>query len=230
MTDGSHTISAVALDAAGNSATSSNVSVTVTQHRAGGRVRLRGDFRSNGHRRFNAFDGTICGATRVTDGRFGRALSFDGVNDSVAIANSPALNPNAGHDDRSVGEPVRAHRWRPVVMKEQATSLPYALYANSDTTRRRHPSSRPPRSRPPGRRRSTSDLDAPGDELGRQRRPAVCRRRPGGDPRRPRLAAHAAPASCGSAATASAASSSPARSTKSACTTARLRPASSPRT
>ena len=44
------------------------------------------------------------------DGRFGRALSFDGTNDMVTIADSMLARPRVGHDARGVGEPDGARR------------------------------------------------------------------------------------------------------------------------
>ncbi len=37
-------------------------------------------------------NGTIAGATRTTSGRFGSALTFDGINDWVTVADSASLD------------------------------------------------------------------------------------------------------------------------------------------
>ena len=147
-TNGSHTISAVALDAAGNSRTSANVAVTVTNTE---RVAAFGFEEASGATvidSFNDFDGGISGATRVSTGRFGGALSFDGVNDSVAIANNPALTPNAGMTISAWVNPSALSAWRPVVAKERSTIPTYGLYASANGGS----------SRPTARVFTTSDL------------------------------------------------------------------------
>ena len=44
--------------------------------------------------------GTISGATRTTTGKTGRALSFDGINDSVSVPDANDLDLG-DRDDRS---------------------------------------------------------------------------------------------------------------------------------
>ena len=51
--------------------------------------------------------GTLSGATRNTGGRFGGALSFDGVNDWVTVAGRRLARPHHRHDARGVGPPDR---------------------------------------------------------------------------------------------------------------------------
>jgi hypothetical protein len=134
-TNGSHTVSAVAIDAAGNSATSANVTVTVNNTE---RVAAYGFEEASGPTAvdtFNDFDGTISGATRVTTGRFGSALSFDGVNDSVTIANSAGLTPTAGMTIEAWVRPSALAAWRPVVFKERAPFPTYGLYASNASSR-----------------------------------------------------------------------------------------------
>jgi hypothetical protein len=81
----------------------------------------------------NAFNGTISGATRVTGGRFGKALSFDGTNDWVTIGDRSELDLlNAGTLEAWV-QPSALASWRSVIMKEMAGGLPWALHASSDT-------------------------------------------------------------------------------------------------
>jgi hypothetical protein len=82
---------------------------------------------------FNDFDGSISGATRVTTGRFGSALSFDGVNDSVAIANSPALTPSTAMTVEAWVNPSALSVWRPVVAKERSAIPTYGLYAGNNS-------------------------------------------------------------------------------------------------
>ena len=87
---GAHTLTAVARDAAGNTATSSPVTVTVAEPAAGnspvaaysfddGAGTITGDATGNGH------PGTVVGATWAT-GKFGSALNFDGVGSRVDLA------------------------------------------------------------------------------------------------------------------------------------------------
>jgi hypothetical protein len=81
-------------------------------------------------------NGTIAGAVRTTAGRFGSALTFDGVNDWVTV-------PDSGPLDLSTRATVEAwvfptalgNAWRTVLIKEQPGQLVYALYANNDALR-----------------------------------------------------------------------------------------------
>ena len=56
----------------------------------------------------SANNGTISGPTWTTAGKNGNALSFDGVNDWVTIADSAVARPLQRYDPRSVGEATEA--------------------------------------------------------------------------------------------------------------------------
>jgi hypothetical protein len=78
--------------------------------------------------------GTISGATRTASGRFGRALSFDGVNDRVNINDSKSLDLTTGMTIAAWVRPTTLSSWRTVILKEQPGNLVYALYANTDSS------------------------------------------------------------------------------------------------
>jgi glucose/arabinose dehydrogenase len=79
--------------------------------------------------------GTITGATRTASGRHGAALSFDGVNDSVAVADSNSLDLTNRATIEAWVNPAVLGDWRTVALKEQSAQLVYALYANNDVGR-----------------------------------------------------------------------------------------------
>jgi hypothetical protein len=87
----------------------------------------------------NNHKGAISGATRVATGRFGRGLSFDGINDWVRIAATPLLSLTAEMTVEAWVYPTvnGSGLWRTVVFKEPATGVqvPFGMYANSDTNR-----------------------------------------------------------------------------------------------
>ncbi len=107
-TNGSHTLTAVARDIAGNATTSAPVAVTVGntgpppglvaaygfEEAAGSAVT---DLSGSGN------GGTISGATRTAAGRYGSALSFDGANDWVTVADSSSLDLTTGMTRRGLG-------------------------------------------------------------------------------------------------------------------------------
>ena len=68
----------------------------------------------------------------MADGKFGRALSFDGINDSVSV-------PDAGPLDLAPGMTIEAWvkthsaNWSTVLLKERPGSLAYALYSSEGT-------------------------------------------------------------------------------------------------
>ncbi len=77
--------------------------------------------------------GTISGATRITTGRFGKALSFDGVNDWVTINDAPSLDLTACMTlEAWVYPTVNMTHQATVVLKQQPSGLVYTLRANSD--------------------------------------------------------------------------------------------------
>jgi hypothetical protein len=76
--------------------------------------------------------GTISGAAWTTSGRFGSALSFDGVNDWVTIADSNSLDLTSALTLEAWIYPTALTGWRTVLMKEVSGGMAYTLYA--DTT------------------------------------------------------------------------------------------------
>jgi fibronectin type 3 domain-containing protein len=79
--------------------------------------------------------GTLSGATWATGGRFGRALSFDGVNDVVTVPDSNALDLSPGMTLEAWVKPTTVNDWRTVLLKERPGQLVYALYATGDNGR-----------------------------------------------------------------------------------------------
>jgi PKD repeat protein len=78
--------------------------------------------------------GTVSGATRTAAGRFGGALSFDGVNDWVTVPDANSLDLSSGLTLSAwVNPAVAGSAWRTVLMKERSGGLSYALYGNSDS-------------------------------------------------------------------------------------------------
>ncbi len=88
-----------------------------------------------GDRTGNGNTGAITGATWVA-GRSGGALSFDGVNDSVRINDSAALDLTTGMTLEAWVRPAAlGNTWRTLIFKEQAAHMTYALYAATSTGR-----------------------------------------------------------------------------------------------
>ena len=141
-TAGLHTLGAIASDAAGNATTSAGVTVTVDNttpppptglvaawsfDAAGTTV---ADATGKGH------TGTISGATWSAAGKNGGALSFDGVNDWVTVADANDLDLTNGMTLSAWVNPTSAGAdWRTVMLKESPGFMVYALYANTDTSR-----------------------------------------------------------------------------------------------
>jgi hypothetical protein len=77
-------------------------------------------------------NGTIRGALRVA-GKFGSALSFDGVNDWVTLADTTGspLDLTNGMTLEAWVKPTELADWDTIILKERGTAgLSYALYAN----------------------------------------------------------------------------------------------------
>jgi VCBS repeat-containing protein len=84
----------------------------------------------------NGHTGTISGATWSPQGKFGSALTFDGSNDWVSIADAPDLDLSTGMTlEAWVFPTVTPTTWTTVLMKEQSGDLVYTLYAGSPTNR-----------------------------------------------------------------------------------------------
>jgi len=130
--DGLHTLTAVARDASGNTTTSAPRSPRV--HNTG-LVAAYGFEEGSGTTAqdlINGFDGVITGATRVTGGRFGSALSFDGADDWVTVNDRIELDLMNGGTLEAWVRPSTVTDWRSVVIKESSGGgVPYTLYASS---------------------------------------------------------------------------------------------------
>jgi hypothetical protein len=82
----------------------------------------------------NGHVGTITGATRSPSGRFGSALSFDGINDWVTIPDANPLDLTTGITMSAWVNPTAVGAiYRTVLMKEQPGGLIYTLYAGEGT-------------------------------------------------------------------------------------------------
>ena len=79
--------------------------------------------------------GVITGAARTASGRYGRALSFDGVDDVVTIADARSLDLSGGMTLEAWVRPSALSGWRSIVLKERPGGLAYSLYAHDNAPR-----------------------------------------------------------------------------------------------
>ena len=80
--------------------------------------------------------GTLNGPAQRPAGRFGGALSFDGVNDWVTVADANSLDLTTGMTLEAWVRPTAVgSAWRTVMLKEQPSNLIYALYAGNGNGR-----------------------------------------------------------------------------------------------
>ena len=80
--------------------------------------------------------GTLSGPTRNAGGRFGGALSFDGINDWVTVPDADSLDLTSGMTLEAWVRPTAiGSNWRSVLLKEQPGDLIYALYAGDGAGR-----------------------------------------------------------------------------------------------
>lgn len=83
-----------------------------------------------------ANNGTISGATWTTQGKFGNALTFDGVNDWITVNSAASLDLSTGSTIEAWVYPTAAMSgWDTVLVKERAGGTVYSLYANSGTVK-----------------------------------------------------------------------------------------------
>jgi chitodextrinase len=80
----------------------------------------------------NGNTGTISGAARVVGGKYGGALSFDGVDDLVTVADAASLDLTGGMTLEAWVRPSSlGSSWRTAVLKERPGGLAYALYPHT---------------------------------------------------------------------------------------------------
>jgi hypothetical protein len=142
--NGTHALTAVARDAAGNAMASAPVTVTVSNapppSAAGpvaaynfnaGTGTMLSDVSGNNN------TGTITAGTWSTTGKYGGALSFNGTSSRVSVPDAASLDLTTGMTlEAWVNPSALGTAWRTVIMKEQpANNLTYALYGNTDTSR-----------------------------------------------------------------------------------------------
>ncbi len=143
LAPGSYT-GTVTISAAGASGSPKTVGVTLTVNSAPpagtapvgawGFDETSGTTVTDGSGRGN--NGTIAGAVRTTAGKFGSALTFDGVNDWVTVADSASLDLSTRATlEAWVFPTALGASWRTAMLKEQPGQLVYALYANNDIAR-----------------------------------------------------------------------------------------------
>jgi hypothetical protein len=133
--NGSHTLTAVARDAAGNAATSAGITVTVA-NTAAGPVAAYGFNESTGTSAADSSgsgnNGTLVnGPTHSSTSKYGLALQFDGVNDLVSVPDANSLDLTTAMSIEAWVRPTALGSWRTVVLKERPGDLVYALYAGS---------------------------------------------------------------------------------------------------
>jgi chitodextrinase len=126
----------VAFDSAGNTSPASSPPASATTVGAGpgliaawsfdeGTGASAADATGHGHA------GAISGATWTTQGRFGNALSFDGLNDWVTVGSSALLDLSSGMTVQAWVFPTATSGIRDVLLKEGPSADIYNLYARN---------------------------------------------------------------------------------------------------
>jgi hypothetical protein len=138
--NGAHSITAVARDAAGNRAQATvTVIVSNTSQTPNGLVAAFSFNQGSGVQVPDASGqgntGTISSATWTTAGKFGAALSFNGSSSWVTVADAASLDLTTGMTIEAWVNPSSGSGWRSVVLKERAGGLAYALYSANNGSR-----------------------------------------------------------------------------------------------
>ena len=141
VANGTHTFTALARDAAGNQKVSQPCTYDLQNPPPppSGLVAAYGFEQTSGtivtDSSGKGSTGTLSGATWAADGKFGRALSFDGVNDLVTVPDSSVLDLAPGMTLEAWVKPTTGNGWRTVLLKERPGQLAYSLYATGDNGR-----------------------------------------------------------------------------------------------
>lgn len=140
ITNGAHTLAARARDNSGNSATTLVFNITVTNAVITGLVGAysfsEGTGTSTADRSGTNNNGTLSGATWTAAGKTGNALSFNGTNAMVTIADAASLRLTTGLTLEAWVQPTGSlTNWRTILLKENGAGLAYALYGNTNTNR-----------------------------------------------------------------------------------------------
>ena len=138
--NGSHTLTAVARDAAGNSSSSIvDVLVSNSSQNPSGLVAAYGFNEGSGVQVADASGqgntGTISSATWTASGKFGSALSFNGTSAWVTVADAPSLDLRTGMTIEAWVNPSSGTGWRTVALKESGSGLVYSLYSANGASR-----------------------------------------------------------------------------------------------
>ncbi len=134
--NGSHTLSAVARDVSSNSTQSANVTVTVANTGpaippglAAAYAFAEGTGSQTADASGNGNPGTLAGAAWTAAGKYGSALTFDGTNDWVTVADKPSLDASGALTLEAWVRPNGGPTWRTILLKENGSTLAYALYS-----------------------------------------------------------------------------------------------------
>jgi hypothetical protein len=72
------------------------------------------------------------GASWNAAGKYGGAISFDGINDWLTVADANSLDLTTGMTLEAWVKPTVLNSWETVILKESGTDLAYSLYADNN--------------------------------------------------------------------------------------------------
>jgi hypothetical protein len=138
--NGIYNISARARDAAGNTTTTAAISVTVSNAVSTGLVAAYAFNEGTGTTALDSSGtgngGILSNAAWTTAGVFGSALSFNGSNAWVSIADAASLDLTTAMTLEAWVRPSAiTSDWRTIVLKERPSGFAYALYATDGASR-----------------------------------------------------------------------------------------------
>jgi glucose/arabinose dehydrogenase len=139
VTNGTHTLTAVARDAAGNTTTSTPVTVTVNNTGPAGLVAAYGFNAGSGTTAAdssgNNNNGTTANTTWSTAGKFGNALSFNGTNALVTVPDANSLDLTTGMTLEAWLNPTTTGGWVDAFGKETTDDVVYSIYSSTPANR-----------------------------------------------------------------------------------------------
>ena len=135
---GTYYYKVIAADAAGNTSAASNEAAATVASAPSGLVGAWGFSEGSGTVAADASGsgnaGTIAGPAWTTAGKYGSALTFDGVNDWVTVPDAASLDVTRMTLEAWV-RPTAVASWRSALLKERPGGMVYSLYASQSNSR-----------------------------------------------------------------------------------------------